>query len=249
MSTFRYSINRCLGNVYCNHSSRRLFNSRLVQQIFLNKHFINSRTTQSTQEIYPHKICNIPQLKLHYPLYTYHVKFISTETPSENPENKKLTLYQRLKAMYKDYWYVLLPVHLITSACWYGGFYYMAKSGVDIVAILESLNISEKFIKPLREGHSTTGYLAIAYALYKIFTPLRYTVTLGGTTISINYLKHWGYIKPMPSKEQLKVMYKEKKESFQEKRQEMKDKFEEKKQEVKDNVLQKFKDIDGKKKL
>lgn len=58
------------------------------------------------------------------------------------------------------------------------------------------------------------GYVAVTYGLYKIATPLRYTVTLGGTTVSINYLKKWGYIKPVPSTEELKEMYKEKKENL-----------------------------------
>lgn len=60
------------------------------------------------------------------------------------------------------------------------------------------------------------GYLAVSYALYKLATPLRYTVTLGGTTISINYLKRWGYIKPVPSADQLKEMYKERRENIME---------------------------------
>lgn len=75
-------------------------------------------------------------------------------------------------------------------------------SGVNIVSILESWNVSESILHHLRD--SSMGYVAVAYALYKIATPLRYTVTLGGTTLSINYLKKWGYIKPVPSKEQLK---------------------------------------------
>lgn len=85
-------------------------------------------------------------------------------------------------------------------------------SGVDIVSILEGFNLNEAFIKPFRD--SSMGYVAVAYALYKIATPLRYTVTLGGTTVSINYLKKWGYIKPVPSKEALKEMYLEKKENL-----------------------------------
>jgi len=36
-------------------------------------------------------------------------------------------------------------------------------------------------------------------------------VYTGGTTISINYLKKWGYIKPIPPREKLKEMYQEKK--------------------------------------
>jgi hypothetical protein len=36
-------------------------------------------------------------------------------------------------------------------------------------------------------------------------------VFIGGTTISINYLKKWGYIKPIPPPEKLKEIYQEKK--------------------------------------
>uniref|UniRef100_A0A6P7HGZ0 Uncharacterized protein C18orf19 homolog A-like n=1 Tax=Diabrotica virgifera virgifera TaxID=50390 RepID=A0A6P7HGZ0_DIAVI len=125
---------------------------------------------------------------------------------------EKLTLFQKFKQMYRDYWYILVPVHLVTSSIWFGGFYYMAKSGIDIVHILESWHVSEKVLNPLRD--SSMGYLAVAYACYKIATPARYTVTLGGTTISINYLKKWGYIKPVPSAERMKEIYQEKKENI-----------------------------------
>uniref|UniRef100_A0A1B6HH03 DUF1279 domain-containing protein n=1 Tax=Homalodisca liturata TaxID=320908 RepID=A0A1B6HH03_9HEMI len=155
----------------------------------------------------------------------------------EDKPNTKPSLYQRFKAMYRDYWYVLVPVHLVTSAAWFGGFYYLASSGFDIVSFLEYLHVSEKVINPLRNGHATTGYLAISYALYKIATPVRYTVTLGGTTVSINYLKKWGYIKPVPSKERLKELFEDQKEMIKEKGQTMKD-----------NMLQTFKPTESKKK-
>ncbi|KAF2903711.1 hypothetical protein ILUMI_02468 [Ignelater luminosus] len=138
---------------------------------------------------------------------------IKVDIKPEPPKPKK-SLLQRFKEMYRDYWYVLVPVHLVTSAGWFGGFYYLAKSGVDIAGILESWNVSEKITSSLKD--SSMGYLAVSYALYKLATPLRYTVTLGGTTVSINYLKHWGYIKPVPSTDQLKEMYKERRENFME---------------------------------
>nr|XP_022903172.1 protein FAM210A-like isoform X1 [Onthophagus taurus]XP_022910468.1 protein FAM210A-like isoform X1 [Onthophagus taurus] len=119
---------------------------------------------------------------------------------------KKLGLFQKFKQMYRDYWYVLVPVHIVTSIGWFGSFYYMAKSGIDIVAIMENWHISETLISPLRD--SSMGYIAVSYALYKLATPFRYMVTLGGTTFSINYLKNLGYIKPVPSAQELKVMYK-----------------------------------------
>ncbi|XP_056639412.1 uncharacterized protein C18orf19 homolog A [Diorhabda sublineata] len=134
----------------------------------------------------------------------------SDDKKSDKPS--KMSLFQKFKQMYKEYWYVLVPVHLITSTVWFGGFYYMAKSGIDIVHILETWHVSEKVLNPLRD--SSMGYLAVAYACYKIATPARYTVTLGGTTISINYLKKWGYIKPVPSAERMKEIYQEKKETI-----------------------------------
>lgn len=46
--------------------------------------------------------------------------------PPQEPE-KKPGIIQKFKQMYKDYWYVLLPVHMTTSAIWFGGFYYCVR--------------------------------------------------------------------------------------------------------------------------
>ncbi|XP_042879219.1 protein FAM210A-like isoform X2 [Penaeus japonicus] len=129
---------------------------------------------------------------------------IKVKTGEEKKE-EKLSLVQKFKLMYKQYWYVLIPVHVVTSIVWYGSFFIAAKSGVDIVPMMEKLGAGEKILSHLR--NSNAGYYAIAYAMYKIATPARYTVTIGGTTLSINYLKKRGYIKPVPSSEQLKEMY------------------------------------------
>lgn len=88
-------------------------------------------------------------------------------------------------------------------------------SGVDIPSLLESLHFSEAVINKLRD--STMGHVAIAYMCYKIATPVRYAVTLGGTTLSIKYLSLWGYIRPVPSKEKLKQMYDDQKAKFNKK--------------------------------
>lgn len=42
-------------------------------------------------------------------------------------EVKKLGLFARFKRMAKDYWYVLIPVHVVTSGIWLGAFYYTSK--------------------------------------------------------------------------------------------------------------------------
>ncbi|XP_046638451.1 uncharacterized protein C18orf19 homolog A-like [Daphnia pulicaria] len=132
------------------------------------------------------------------------------QSNSDSPP-AKVSLFQRFKQMYKDYWYVLIPVHVATSAVWTCGFYFAVKNGLDVVALLENIGVGEKIINPLR--NSSVGYYALTYALYKVASPARYAVTIGGTTLSINYLTRWGYIKPA-SKEKMQVFYQKHKDEF-----------------------------------
>ncbi|XP_061397954.1 uncharacterized protein C18orf19 homolog A [Musca vetustissima] len=124
-------------------------------------------------------------------------------------EASNLGLFAKFKLMYKKYWYVLIPVHVVTSAGWLGGFYYLSQSGVDVPAVLQYLHLSETIIEKVQG--SSLGHWAVAYLCYKVATPLRYAVTLGGTTVSIKYLVQAGYIKPMPTKAEIIKMYEDKK--------------------------------------
>jgi len=106
----------------------------------------------------------------------------------------KLSLFGKFKAMYRDYWYVLMPVHIVTSIGWFGSFYQMSKSGVDVGRYMRKVGVSDSIVEKVTS--SGAGHIAIAYALYKVATPVRYAVTLGGTTVAINRLRNMGYIKP-----------------------------------------------------
>lgn len=59
------------------------------------------------------------------------IRQCSTQSNGQKPEEKveppKKGMVQKLKEMYRDYWYVVLPVHLATSAVWFGGFYYAVR--------------------------------------------------------------------------------------------------------------------------
>lgn len=136
------------------------------------------------------------------------MRYYSTQQPfkesckqSEDPE-KKVSLVQKMKQMTKDYWYILVPVHLVTSAGWVAIFYIPIKNGVDIAALLEYIHIGEDYIDKVR--NSRAGVWALVYLLYKIFTPLRYTVTLGGTTMVISKLNKRGILKASQLKQGLK---------------------------------------------
>ncbi|KAL4712812.1 hypothetical protein ACJJTC_011882 [Scirpophaga incertulas] len=162
----------------------------------------------------------------------------SQDEANKNPpdiEKKKPGLIQKFKQMYRDYWYVLVPVHLATSAVWLGSFYYAVRSGVDVLGLLESLGVSETLMAPLRD--SSAGYVALTYALYKIATPLRYAVTIGGTTFAINKLTSIGWIKPVPSRERLKEMLQEKKDTLQDRFNESKQHYHTQMKEKREHVM------------
>ncbi|XP_025190497.1 protein FAM210A [Melanaphis sacchari] len=130
-----------------------------------------------------------------YMLYTFGRRqtMSTTTNPPPSPDEKPQNIFQRFKNMAKKYWYIVLPVHLVTSTIWFGSFYFVA-SIFDVPSLLEHLGIPDSMIDKVRNGNSWTSYLVIAYGLYKIFTPLRYMVTLGGTGITLRYLKRLGYV-------------------------------------------------------
>lgn len=76
---------------------------------------------------------------------------------------------------------------------------------------MESWHFNEMIVAHLRD--SKLGHVAIAYFLYKCFTPIRYMLTLGTTTYTIKSLSRLGYIRPVPSRDALMQMYKDKKDS------------------------------------
>ncbi|KAK2094697.1 hypothetical protein P7K49_028435 [Saguinus oedipus] len=71
----------------------------------------------------------------------------------------------------------------------------------------------------------------------EIATPARYTVTLGGTSFTVKYLRSHGYMStPPPVKEYLQDRMEETKELITEKMEETKDRLTEKLQETKEKV-------------
>ncbi|XP_076167315.1 protein FAM210A-like isoform X2 [Ptiloglossa arizonensis] len=118
------------------------------------------------------------------------------EHSEQTDSPKKMSLFAKMKQMTKDYWHILVPVHIITSLGWTAIFYLTIKNGVDIGKLMELMNFSDKYLNMVR--NSDAGTWALTYALYKIFTPLRYTVTIGLTTMAIKHLSKSGYVKPLP---------------------------------------------------
>lgn len=177
-----------------------------------------------------------------------------SDSPSPSPEelvdvdplqDKSMGLFQRFKKTFKQYGKVLIPVHLLTSSVWFGTFYYAAMKGVNVVPFLEMVGLPESIVGLLRD--SSSGYALTAYAMYKIATPARYTVTLGGTSLSVQYLRKHGYLStPPPVKEYIQDRMEETKERLTEKMEETKERFSEKMEETKERFSEKMEETKDK---
>ncbi|XP_042611714.1 uncharacterized protein C18orf19 homolog A-like [Cyprinus carpio] len=160
-------------------------------------------------------------------------------------QDKSIGLIQRFKKTFKQYGKVVIPVHLLTSTVWFGTFYYAAMKGVNLVPFLEYVGFPDKVVKLLENSQS--GYALTAYAMYKIATPARYTVTLGGTSLSVKYLRKHGYMStPPPVKEYLQEKMEETKERISGKMEETKDRISGRMEETKDKFTEKLQETKDK---
>ncbi|XP_019962908.1 uncharacterized protein C18orf19 homolog B [Paralichthys olivaceus] len=160
-------------------------------------------------------------------------------------QDKSIGLFQRFKRTFKQYGKVMIPVHLVTSSVWFGTFYYAAMKGVNVVPFLEMMGLPETLVGLLKD--SSSGYALTAYAMYKISTPARYTVTLGGTSLSIQYLRKHGYLStPPPVKEYIQDKMEETKEKFTEKMEETKERLSEKMENTKERISEKMEETKDK---
>ncbi|KAI1243266.1 hypothetical protein IHE44_0000858, partial [Lamprotornis superbus] len=160
-------------------------------------HFASKKTAFSSQPADPsHKV---PEERHPLPSATDAPKQSPAESDPSEPDplqDKSIGLAQRFKKTFKQYGKVMIPVHLLTSTVWFGSFYYAAMNGVNVVPFLELIGLPDSVVDILKNSQS--GNALTAYALYKIATPARYTVTLGGTSVTVKYLRKHGYLSTPP---------------------------------------------------
>ena len=69
--------------------------------------------------------------------------------PGSGGKPQKVGIVAKFKKIAKDYWSVLLPVHVATSIVWFIGFYILAKSGMDIIAVSEAFSVPASILDQL----------------------------------------------------------------------------------------------------
>ncbi|NXK98909.1 F210B protein, partial [Formicarius rufipectus] len=112
-------------------------------------------------------------------------------------ENKKLNKSQQLKQVFKEYGAVGVSFHVGISLVSLGIFYLAVSSGVDMAAVLPRLGFSEASLQSgLAAGTST---FVVAYAVHKLFAPLRISITVLCVPLLVRCCRRAGLFKPPAS--------------------------------------------------
>ncbi|XP_013399297.1 protein FAM210B, mitochondrial-like, partial [Lingula anatina] len=84
--------------------------------------------------------------------------------------------------------------HVSLSLASLGGFYLAVTSGIDMVGLLTKIGIGTQYLESgVLTGAST---FVIAYAVHKVFAPVRIAITLSVTPFLVRYLRNIGLLKP-----------------------------------------------------
>lgn len=99
----------------------------------------------------------------------------------------------QLKKAIKDYGSTVIIFHIGISLISLGGFYLLVSSGLDIAVLLDKMGVSAEASSKLLHQSST---FVIAYAVHKLFAPVRISITLFSTPFIVRYLRSKGILKP-----------------------------------------------------
>jgi len=116
------------------------------------------------------------------------------ESPSSTaPQEGPLTTKEKLKRAVRDYGATVLVFHITMSLMSLGFFYLLVSSGLDVVALLAKIGVSENVLKSTITAEASK--FVVAYAVHKVFAPLRITITLTATPLIVRKLRSMGILK------------------------------------------------------
>uniref|UniRef100_A0A8C3W296 Family with sequence similarity 210 member B n=1 Tax=Catagonus wagneri TaxID=51154 RepID=A0A8C3W296_9CETA len=113
-------------------------------------------------------------------------------------EEKKQSKSQQLKKVFKEYGAVGVSVHIGISLISLGMFYMVVSSGVDMSAILLKLGFKESLVQSKMAAGTST--FVVAYAIHKLFAPVRISITLVSAPLIVRYFRKVGLFKPPAAK-------------------------------------------------
>ena len=107
---------------------------------------------------------------------------------NNNNNTKELSKGEKLKKAVKDYGSTVIVFHVSISLISLGFFYTLVSTGLDVVSLLSQLPyVGEQLTKStIGTGAST---FVIAYAVHKVFAPVRISITLTTVPFIVRYLR------------------------------------------------------------
>ncbi|XP_063699646.1 uncharacterized protein LOC134830184 [Culicoides brevitarsis] len=117
----------------------------------------------------------------------------AAEKSHEDDDKKPLSKRDQLKRAVKEYGSTVIIFHIGISLASLGGFYLLVSSGLDVAALMDKLGVSADVSGKVMQGAST---FVVAYAIHKLFAPLRISITLFSTPFIVRYLRLKGILKP-----------------------------------------------------
>ncbi|XP_047202948.1 protein FAM210B, mitochondrial isoform X2 [Girardinichthys multiradiatus] len=121
----------------------------------------------------------------------------STEKDPGNtpdPEEGKPSKAQQLKKVFKEYGAVGVSFHIGISLMSLGMFYLLISSGIDMTAMLYKLGFSEELVQSKMAAGTST--FVLAYAIHKLFAPVRMSITVVSVPLIVRYFRKTGLFKP-----------------------------------------------------
>lgn len=110
------------------------------------------------------------------------------------PEGGKLNKTQQLKKVFKEYGAVGVSFHIGMSLMSLGMFYLLVSSGIDMAALLCKVGFSEDIVQSKMAAGTST--FVLAYAIHKLFAPVRISITLVSVPLIVRYFRKTGLFKP-----------------------------------------------------
>lgn len=115
------------------------------------------------------------------------------ETTGPVQDEKKLNKSQQLKTVFKEYGAVGVSFHVGISLISLGMFYMIVSSGVDISALLLKIGFSEAVVQSRMAAGTST--FVLAYAIHKLFAPVRISITVVSVPFIVRYFRKIGFFK------------------------------------------------------
>ncbi|XP_057665481.1 protein FAM210B, mitochondrial-like [Diorhabda carinulata] len=115
------------------------------------------------------------------------------QAPDKIVITESLSRKEKLKKAVKEYGSTVIIFHVGISLISLGTSYALVSIGLDVMSLFESIGLKDWFSNS--NIATNAGTFAVAYAIHKVFAPIRITITLAAVPFIVRYLRRIGFLK------------------------------------------------------